>query len=226
MPKPKKKSKSIKKKKKTSYINGSSFTEKELKTFSNVLRKIRKGRRGTKGKKVGITNMSSFMNLLYNAGQERQYAYNRRRYYNPSYGGYRPRQYRPRYYRRSNMMRAHPFKYPSMIENADVNHIWNATKLPRGSKSKDAIISDLNQVYKQLVGFNLLKSPMPAVGSINVVGPDAGIPKKKEPKGPYLMPSKPGAAPPIREAPKLPSKPSAAPPPPISDDESSEDEEF
>ena len=150
------------KKKKSSGGIGSSFTDAELKKFAGVINKLRKNRRTTKAKKVGITNMSSFMNLLYNADRERQYAYNRRRY---------PYSYRRRYpygYRRKNLMRGHPFRYPSMIEDADVNSIWNSTKLPTGKKrSRDGIITDLNQVYRSLIGFNLLKSPMGDVGSVN-----------------------------------------------------------
>ena len=126
-------------------------------------------------------------------------------------------------YRRRNMMRAHPFKYPSLIEDADVNALCGSTKLPRASKSKDAIILDLNAVYRSLVGFNFLKSPMPAVGSSNVVAPDANkkapAPPVAKPKGQCLashredagrrlpmMPSKPSNALPIREAHQLPSK--------------------
>ena len=178
---------------------GTSFTEAELRKFAGVINKIRKNKRGVKKKKVGLTNMSSFMNLLYNADRERKYAHYQRRY---------PYAYRRRYpygYKRRNLMRAHPFRYPSMIEDADVNAIWNATKLPRGRKSKDGIITDLNQVYRTLVGFNLLKSPMPALGSINVVGPDAN---KSEPPRAPRAPLAPPRAPPRA----LPKAPSPAPP--------------
>ena len=209
----KKKSRAVKKKSGAAKF-GSSFTEAELKKFAGVIKKLRKNKRGVKKKKVGLTNMSSFMNLLYNADRERQYAYYKRRY---------PYGYRRRYpygYKRRNLMRAHPFKYPSMIQDADVNAIWNATKLPRGRRSKDGIITDLNQVYRSLVGFNLLKSPMPAVGSINVVGPDANIKPAPAPVAPpapprappYMVASKSNNPPPVREARKLPIKPSTAPP--------------
>ena len=212
-------------KKKSGAISGSSFSETELRKFESVIQKIRKGRRGNKGKKVGITNMSSFMNLLHNASRERYY--HRSGY--GGYGGYRRR------YGYANRMMANPYKYPSLIRDADVNHIWNATKLPK-SKTKDGIITNLNQVYRQLVGFDLLKPatklPIAERGSINVVGPDAAKQKKaeepkEEPKGPYLIPSRPSKTPQIREAPQLPSRPSRAPPPVMEDEDSSssEDEE-
>ena len=220
-------------KKKSKAISGSSFSETELRKFESVIRKIRKGRRGNKGKKVGITNMSSFMNLLHNASRERYY--HRSGY--GGYGGYRRRYggYRRRYGGYANRMMANPYKYPSLIRDADVNHIWNATKLPK-SKTKDGIITNLNQVYRQLVGFDLLKPatklPIAERGSINVVGPDVAKQKKveepkEEPKGPYLMPSRPSKTPQIREAPQLPSRPSRAPPPVMEDEDSSssEDEE-
>lgn len=223
------KKKSGAKKKSGSKGIGSSFTDAELKQVVNVLQKIRKGRKGKRGKKVGITNMSSMMNMLYNADRERYYAYNRRRY---------PRRY-PYPYRRRNMMRAHPFRYPSLIQDADVNAIWGRTKLPRTPRSRDGIISDLNAVYRTLVGFNLLKTPMPAVGSINVVGPDGGSEKKSAPPKedkppPYMLPSKPSSAPPMMEVKpvprrELPNKPSSNPQPkrydPFEDESSSEDEE-
>lgn len=204
------------KKKKSKAISGSSFTEAELKKFTNVIKKIRKGRRGNNGKKVGITNLSSFMNLLHNASRERDHMRSRTK------GRYRA----------ANMMMAHPFKYPSLIQDADVNHIWNATKLPK-SKTKDGIITDINQVYRQLVGFNLLKPPPVRLsigqrGAINAVGPDGREKEKKEPKGPYMMPTKPTPTPQRREARGLPSRPSREParmPDSDSDSSSSDDED-
>lgn len=217
--KAKSKAKTKVKAKKSRAISGSSFTDAELKKFTNVISKIRKGRKGTRGKKVGIANLSSFMNLLHNASRERDHRMS----------GAKGR------YRAANMMMAHPFKYPSLIQDADVNHIWNATKLPKG-KSKDGIITNMNQVYRQLVGFDLLKPPPKRLakherGAINVVGPDGGKAreeKKEEPKGPYLMPTKPTKTPQIREAPRLPSRPSRAPPrvQTDTDSSSSDDEEY
>lgn len=219
------KKKSGAKKKSGSKGIGSSFTDAELKQVVNVLQKIRKGRKGKKGKKVGITNMSSMMNMLYNADRERYYTYNRRRY---------PRRY-PYPYKRRNMMRAHPFRYPSMIQDADVNAIWGRTKLPRTPRSRDGIISDLNAVYRTLVGFNLLKTPMGEMGSIKVTGPDGdkkSAPPKEDKPPPYMLPVKPSNAPPIREVrpvrrelPKAPAKVPQPKPPDVFQDDSSSSEE-
>ena len=215
------KKKVVKKKKKKSsapkkqYISGNSFSDREVQQIASVIKKMRANKKGKKGKKVGIANMSSLMNLVYNTGRERVYGGYQRRYPRRYYRPYMPR----------NMMRAHPFKYPSLIQDANVNHIWNSTKLPISSKTKNAIIGDLNNIYKQLVGFNLLKSPMGEVGSINVKGADEGAkaPAPPAPKGPYLMPSKPSRAPPVREV--LPSRPSRAPQQQREYDSSSSDED-
>ena len=195
------------------YISGDSFSDREVQQIASVIKKMRANKKGKKGKKVGIANMSSLMNLVYNTGRERVYGGYQRRYPRRYYRPYIPR----------NMMRAHPFKYPSLIQDANVNHIWNSTKLPISSKTKNAIMGDLNNIYKQLVGFNLLKSPMGEVGSINVKGADEGAKAQPAPKGPHLIASKPSRTPPVREV--LPSRPSNAPPRQVHEDSSSSDED-
>lgn len=214
-------------KKRKGHISGSSFTHAELKKYVNAIKKLRKNKRGKKKKKVGITNMTSFLNLLYNAHQERQYRYS-------------PYSYRRRYpyrYKRRNLMRGHPFSYPRMIRDADVDQIWNATKLPN-SKTKDGIITNLNEVYRQLTGFELLKSlpsskpPAEQRGNIRIGKKDddrieAPIDISNEAAKPVALPSQPSSAPPIRKPRSLPIKPSSNPPPVRYDyyDTSSEDEE-
>ena len=128
-----KKKKPVAKKKKYShpYIGQDSFTPKELKQYLTAIKKLKKKKKTVKQKKVGLTNLVSFLNLMYNADKEK------------------------RKLPRKNLMVAHPFKYPSLIQNVDVNAIWKATSLPsRGTKN--AIISNVNDVYRHLVGYNLM----------------------------------------------------------------------
>lgn len=202
-----KKAQPKKKKHTKSYINGDTWTEKELKRFAAAIKKVRKNKRTRKQKKIGLTNTISLLNMLFNADKERT----QRRY---------PFTYRRRYppysYRRKNLMYDHPYKYPSLIPDANVNDIWKATGL-KTSGSKDGMISNINNVYHSLYGYQLLRP-------IQEEAP------QQAPKRPIELPSKPSRAPPLkRQSVELPSKPSRVPAQPyiVDDDDqssSSEDE--
>lgn len=130
-PKKGKKSKYIKKKT-NNYISHGSFTQSELNKYIKTIKKLRKNKTSVKKKKVGLTNTISFLNLLFNADKEKQK---------------KPRK---------NLMVAHPFQYASLINNKDVPHLWNSTKVS-SSKRSDDIINNFNNIYKHLVAFNLMK---------------------------------------------------------------------
>ena len=181
-----KKKKPVKKKKKQRF---GSFGEKSLKKIAAVLHKIRHKKVGKKKRKVGLTNTSSYYNLLDNADRER-------------------RKKAPR-----NRMKAHPFRYPSMINDADVNRMWRGTK-PRKYTTRQRMLSNMNEVFQNLVGFNLLKPP-PAKklpkdqrGEINIVQRDKDNVAEPPPK----LPTKPARAPSPKPIQTLPTKPSRSPP--------------
>ena len=198
--KTKKKKKTNKKKKNNDnqYISGTSFTHAELKKYINTIKKIRNKKNGKKKKKIGLTNTISFLNLLYNADKEKQK---------------KPKR---------NLLKSHPFNYPSLIHDNNVDHVWNATKV-RTSKNKDGLVSNLNEVYRQLYGFNLLapppkRQPIHKRGSINIKTPD----EMKSPSDISVtttnknkpLPKKPSRPPPPQKTQTLPKKPSYTPPPP------------
>ena len=165
MPTEKKKKKAPIKKK--GHISDSSFTHDELKKFMMTIKKLRKNKRGKKKKKVGLTNVTSFLNLLYNVDKEKQR---------------KPRQ---------NLMYAHPYKYPALIRDADVDKIWKATKIP-SSKTPNGIITNLNDVYRQLTGFDMLKPPGKKLpkhqrGAISIKSHDDIKNDDQKNKGPYLQ---------------------------------------
>lgn len=162
------KKKGKKKVKKKGHISDSSFTHDELKKFMTTIKKLRKNKRGKKKKKIGLTNVTSFLNLLYNVDKEKQR---------------KPRQ---------NLMYAHPYKYPALIRDADVDKIWKATKIP-SSKTPNAIVTNLNDVYRQLTGFQMLK-PLPGKklpkhqrGAISIKSHDDIKNDDQKNKGPYLQ---------------------------------------
>jgi hypothetical protein len=192
-----------------------SFSEKSLKKYINMIKKVRKKKKGKKKKKVGLTNTISLLNLLYNVDNERKK---------------KPRR---------NLMKKNPYAYPSMIRNADVDRIWRSTKMRSGGK-KQAMVGNMNSVFNNLVGFDLLHSTKPAKklpkhqrGRVNIVPAQSNIPVQESDvavttsRQPSIrkmppLPSRPSRAPPIRKIPALPSKPSRAPPVRYdSDDESS-----
>ena len=190
MAKTKKKKKSTVKTKKRKTFD--SFSEKSLKKYIAVLKKIRKKKVGKKKKKIGITNMSSVLNLLYNADRERKRKKTR------------------------NLMRLHPYGYPTLIKDGDVGRIWKSTRV-RSSGRKAAMLDSMNQVLSELIGFQLLKPTLPAKklplhqrGEINVVS--ARQPEPVSVPVPKQLPSKPSRTPPPQAARQLPSKPSRAPP--------------
>ena len=129
-----KKSKSSKyvKKKTNNFISNGSFSLSELDKYVKTIKKLRKNKTSVKKKKVGLTNTISFLNLLFNADKEKQK---------------KPRK---------NLLVAHPFQYASLINNKDVPHLWNSTRVS-SSKSSDNIINNFNNIYKHLVAFNLMK---------------------------------------------------------------------
>ena len=214
----KKKAKKQATKIKRQYIDDDTFSPASLKKYMNTLTKMRKKKVGRKKKKIGLTNAISYLNLLYNAGKERK------------------RQ------PRSNLLKAHPFKYPSMMPDYNVDNIWRATKLPK-TKNKTKAITNLNEVYRQLGAFGLIKIPGRRIpkhmrGKVRISDKeqvnDPPVPLPKTPPQPApqpapqppprQLPRQPSREPP-RQAPReLPSKPSRAPPPPrYSSDDDDED---
>ena len=133
-----KKGKKVQKKgkKRTNFISNDSFDMKELDRYVKVLQKIRKGKKTQKAKKVGLTNTVSFLNLLFNADKEKQ----------KNLGA------------RQNLMKANAHKYPSLIQNADLGSIWNATKLSK-SKNRTGLVHNLNNAYRQLLAYDLIHAP-------------------------------------------------------------------
>lgn len=123
-------------KKRTNFISNDSFDLKELDKYVKVLKKMRKGKTSNKGKKIGLTNTISYLNLLFNADKERQ------------------RNLRGR----KNLMITKPHNYPSLIQDADVGSIWNATKLPK-SDSRTGLVHNLNNAYRQLLAYDLIHAP-------------------------------------------------------------------
>ena len=143
-------------KKRTNFISNDSFDMKELDKYVKVLQKMRKGKKTKKGKKVGLTNTISFLNLLFNADKEKQ----------KNLGA------------RKNLMIANPYKYPSLIQDADLGSIWNATKLPK-TKSRTGLVHNLNNAYRQLLAYDLIHAPRsqePASMPNNVVGKEKAAP--------------------------------------------------
>ena len=148
--KAKKAKKGKKVKKRTNFISNDSFDMKELDKYVKVLQKIRKGKKTKKAKKIGLTNTVSFLNLLFNADKEKQK--NTRA--------------------RKNLMIANPYKYPSLIQDADIGSIWNATKLPK-TKSRTGLVHNLNNAYRQLLAYDLIHAPRshePAPMPNNIAG--------------------------------------------------------
>ena len=133
-----KKGKKVKKqaKKRTNFISNDSFDLKQLDKYVKVLQKMRKGKKTKKAKKVGLTNTISYLNLLYNADKEKQKNYRARK----------------------NLMIANPYKYPSLIQDADLGSIWNATKLPK-TKNRTGLVHNLNNAYRQLLAYDLIHAP-------------------------------------------------------------------
>ena len=91
----------------------------------------KKGKRTKKQKKIGLTNVISYLNLLYNADKEK------------------------RKQPRKNLMLANPYKYPSLISDANLNNIWKATRLP-ASRSRRGMVSNINNVYQQFLANDLI----------------------------------------------------------------------
>ena len=171
-------------KKKGKFISESSFSEAQLNKYVDAILKIRKNKKTKKQKKIGLTNTASYLNLMYNADKEMQ----------------------RKPHMKSNLLMTNPFNYPQLIPNENVDRIWNATKMKKG-KSKVALVSDFNSVYRQFYGFDLLKPP------------PKRLPKHK--RGPVSLgraeaerqPPQPPQQPPQRQ-PEPPRERSAAPSPP------------
>lgn len=183
--KKKKTTKKLAKKIKTSgKKNFDSFSEKSLKKYIGIFKKLRKKKNNKKKKKIGLTNITSFINLLHNADMERK-----------------------KQTRRSRMM-AHPYSYPYLIKDADVNKMWGATKIKSG-RTKKTMVDNMNSIYSQILGFELLKPSLPAKklpkhkrGSISIKAPDdVAITTTKQTQHitqPVALPSKPSRAPPMK----------------------------
>ena len=112
-----------------------SFSEKSLKKYINIIKKMRKKKVGKKKKKVAISNTSGMMNLLYNADKERKR---------------KPRR---------NLLKTHPYHYPTLISDADVDRIWRGTKIKSTGK-KPQLVNNMNKLLNDLYGFNLLNAPV------------------------------------------------------------------
>lgn len=179
------------------YITGNHMTDNDLSKFVGTLKKVRKYKRTAGQKKTGLTNVMSLLNLLYNSEREKRKKPTR------------------------NLMYTHPYNYPSLIPDVNVDNIWKSTGI-KTSRTRTGIISNINDVYNRLYGYQLIKAPV-------------GLPQsnqQNEQKIPYALPVKPSRTPPPKVPRELPSKPSMAPPPkaPVDDDDeldssSSEDEE-
>lgn len=118
------------------YISHDSFELNELNRYVSALRRMRRGKRSRRQRRIGLTNTISFLNLLYNADKER----------------------RRRPYLRRNIMRASPYRYPSLINDADISSIWNATKLPT-SKTRSGLVNNINNAYRHLLAYDLIHAP-------------------------------------------------------------------
>ena len=125
------KKKVVKKTSTSNYIDDDSFSPQELKKYIAVMKKMKKNKRTTKQKKVGLTNVVSFLNLLYNADKEKRK---------------KPRK---------NLMVANAQRYPSLIRDADVDVIWKSTKLP-AARTKRGMVSNINGVYRQMLANDLI----------------------------------------------------------------------
>ena len=158
-----------------------SFSEKSLKKYIGIIKKMRKKKVGKKKKKVGITNVTSMLNLLYNVDRERKKK------------------------RRQNLMKVHPYGYPHLIKDKDVNHIWSGTRVNYGTKRQ--MMGNLNNAIRNLYGFELLqprgkKLPVGQRGPITMQRPQPpSSPPKPTVRGsetrPVSLPTKPSSAPPI-----------------------------
>lgn len=156
------------------------FSDQELQGYINVIKKMRKNKRTKKQKKIGLTNTASFMNLLFNANNERQKK--------PT----------------KNLMLRHPFTYPSMIPDYHINDIWKATKLPTSNRKKPDIVNNLNDIFHALIGYNLLKNdnnPPQRIGHPRLVGSRV-LPSRPSVtpsiKRPRTLPLKPSVTPSIQ----------------------------
>lgn len=192
------------------YISGDHMSDYDLNRFVSSIRKVRRYKRTRYQRKTGLTNVVSLLNLLYNSEREK-----RRR---PT----------------RNLMYTHPYNYRSLIPDANVDSIWKSTGI-RSARTRNRIISNINDVYHSLYGHQLIKAP----GTSNpfmAPPPTVQAPKiqpqpiPSAPLEPLELPVKPSKAPPMSKPPRaLPVKPSAPPPPPHNNDSdldsSSSDEE-
>lgn len=119
------------------YISVGTFTAGQIKKYMKVIKKLRQNKKTKRKKKVGLTNTIQFLNLIYNADKEKQKKPTR------------------------SLLKTNSYNYPSLIKDADINKIWNSTKL-KTSGSRKTLVGDMNKVYKQLYGFNLLEPALPA----------------------------------------------------------------
>ena len=118
------------------FISTKAFSLGDLKRYLKTMKKLRgKKKKSEIGKKIVLTNHIQYLNLLYNTNLQMNK---------------KPRR---------NLLKTHPFKYPSMIPDNKVDEIWTKTKVPTCT-SKGATIGDLNKVYKELMGFDLIVSPL------------------------------------------------------------------
>ena len=199
----KKKTKTVRRKKNVrrsgpQYITGDHMTDNDLSKFVGTVKKVRKYKRTTGQKKTGLTNVMSLLNLLYNSEREKRKKPTR------------------------NLMYTHPYNYPSLIPDVNVDNIWKSTGI-KTSRTRTGMISNINDVYNRLYGHQLIRAPVALPQSNQQI----------EQKIPYALPVKPSRTPPPKVPRTLPSKPSMAPPPkaPVDDNEfdssssSSEDEE-
>lgn len=139
------------------YISDDSFEFDELQRYVSVLRKMRRGKRTRRQRRIGLTNTISFLNLLYNADKER----------------------RRRPYLRRNIMRYNRYRYPSLISDADLPSVWNATKLPT-SKTRTGLVNNINNAYRHLLAYDLIHAPR---GSNPQPLPEMQTGKEKQPQG-------------------------------------------
>ena len=211
----------IKKKKKvgkTKRKKFDSFSEKSLKKYIGILKKMRKKKNNKKKKKVSITNTASMLNLLYNVDRERKKK------------------------KKQNLMKMHPYGYPALIKDKDIKKIWSGTRVNYGNKRQ--MMGNLNKAIRSLYGFDLYKPrrrrdgklPVGQRGPITMQRPrqpgtEASPPTPRAP--PYEEPnermgrsrtrvpssiqaeparSRAPSPPPARVRQSLPTKPSSAPP--------------
>ena len=195
-----KKKKRILKKTKTKHFD--SFSEKSLKKYINLIKKVRKKKKGKKKKKVGLTNTISLLNLLYNVDRERKRK------------------------RTKNLMKAHPFAYPSLIRDVDVDRIWNSTKISTTGR-KPRMVANMNDVFRNLIGFQLLQPRLPAKklpkhqrGQVNVVSAEPVAQPQSNDINVTTSKKQSRSIRPIRKSNNLPTKPSRTPPIHYSDSDS------